>query len=100
MSGVPTVKVQHPDNPDDYMIINESDFDAKVHKPFEEKDGSSDDLPAGYEAKHAGGGRWKAFVDGEPLKYADGHEKAGGPAIFASKDEAVAALKVYAETDE
>lgn len=98
MSGIPTVKVKHPDAPGDFMIINESDFDKNVHELFDgtANGGSTGDLPAGYEAKHSGGGKYKALVNDEPLKYGDDHEKAGEPAVFASKDDALAALKAFA----
>lgn len=32
---VRTVKIRHPDNPEDFMIINESDFNKKKHELFD-----------------------------------------------------------------
>jgi len=73
MAKIPTKKVVNPDAPDDFMIINESDFNPDVHKLWEgeepEESGSGasteptpntgDDtptLPEGYEVEHAGAG--------------------------------------------
>jgi hypothetical protein len=30
-----TVTIEHPDNPGAPMIINKSDFDPSIHKPYE-----------------------------------------------------------------
>jgi hypothetical protein len=32
---IETVTIEHPDNPGAPMIINKSDFDPAVHKPYE-----------------------------------------------------------------
>jgi hypothetical protein len=37
MAAVETVKVEHPDNPGQSMLINKSDFDPEVHKLYVEK---------------------------------------------------------------
>jgi hypothetical protein len=34
---IPTVRIQDPNKPGDYVVINESDFNAEVHKPFVDK---------------------------------------------------------------
>jgi len=35
---LPTVKIEDPNNPKDYVIINESDFDASIHKEWKGKE--------------------------------------------------------------
>ena len=35
MKGLETKTIVHPDNPDDYLIINATDFDPSVHKEYE-----------------------------------------------------------------
>lgn len=37
MAQIPTVTIQDPFKPGDFRIINESDFDSKAHKLWEEK---------------------------------------------------------------
>lgn len=112
MAKIPTVKVQHGD---DFMIINEADFDAAVHTLYGEsgedaspegsapaapppagppQPGSKPDAPV-LDLKHVGFGKYHVTVDGEPLKH-DGGEDDGKPVVFASKDEAQAALDEYA----
>lgn len=36
-----TIKVEHPENASDFMIINEADFDAKKHKKYAEAEKKS-----------------------------------------------------------
>lgn len=33
---IPTVKIEDPEKPGDYIVINESDFDADKHTLFQE----------------------------------------------------------------
>lgn len=87
MAAIPTVKIRSEDTESGYVIINESDFDREVHKPYAEAQGRA------YEAKHRGGGKWAAYVDGKPLR--DGDE-AGDDYLFDSKALAEAALAEYA----
>lgn len=44
MAAVPTVKVQHPDDPKKFMLVNEAD--AKSYKPFGKKTADEDEKPA------------------------------------------------------
>jgi hypothetical protein len=104
---VETVTVQHPDVAGERMIINASDFDVAVHKLFEIASASSSSgtsastsqtnpdpnaLPAGYEAKHISGGRYRALVDGKPLRDAATDTEM----VFQGKEVAIAALREYA----
>ena len=34
MSELPTIKIQHPENAGEWMLINEEDFNPDVHKKF------------------------------------------------------------------
>lgn len=70
MTKIPTVRIKDPSHPADYVVINESDFDPKVHELYEEPKGAKkakaaaegekkgDDgpqLPEGYTIEAAGG---------------------------------------------
>lgn len=71
MARVNTVRIRHPEDPGDFMVINASDYDSDVHELVEEAeepaesvdDETEDDkegekelgLPDGYRVEHAGG---------------------------------------------
>lgn len=35
MGKIPTVAIVYENHPDGYMLINESDFDEKIHKKYD-----------------------------------------------------------------
>lgn len=92
MGKIPTVQVQHPDG-DGFMLINEADFDPSVHTRYGQ-DGELA-LPDGTSLQKIPGGRFKALVGDDALKYPEGHDKAGKDVVFASQEEAVAAIEEY-----
>lgn len=57
---LPTVKVKNPDVPGEAMIINESDFDEKVHELF--------DAPAEKPKNKRKGGKGDGNPDPDPLE--------------------------------
>jgi len=38
MAELPTVQIVNPSNPDDYIVINEDDYEADVHELWEERE--------------------------------------------------------------
>jgi len=38
MAQLPTVEIVNPSNPDDYIVINESDYDPDAHELWEKAD--------------------------------------------------------------
>ena len=49
MSALPTVKIASPRSENGYLIINEPDFDEKIHTRYEEKGAkkaAKDETPA------------------------------------------------------
>lgn len=57
MAELPTVRIVNPSNPDDYVIINESDYDPDTHELWEERDegGEGDGQGDAAEAELEGG---------------------------------------------
>ena len=71
MATVPTVRIKNPDLPGDFIVINESDFDAAVHEKFEGERAQSASRPAG---KPGDGGKesGSALPDGYEIEAAGG----------------------------
>lgn len=42
MAEVPTIRIKNPSDPDEFIIINEADFNPDIHEPF---DGESAEPP-------------------------------------------------------
>lgn len=99
MAKVPTVRVRHPESPDDYMVINKADYDEEVHELFDDEassasdgdgDGGSQELPDGYRTERAGGSYFHLFgPDDEPIE---------GPSNgkWQGKDAAIEAAQAHA----
>ena len=103
MGSIPTVKVNDPGKPGDYLVINQSDFERGGYTLFGEGAAPSSGkpkappappagavLPAGYALVSQPGGRRKVTLNGETLKHAEG-PKAGNDVSFANEAEAIAA---------
>lgn len=43
MAEVPTVRIQNPSNPDEFIIVNEADYDPTEHTLWEERGEESSD---------------------------------------------------------
>jgi hypothetical protein len=82
MGALPTVRIKNPAKPDDFMVINESDFDPKVHEKFvgepkpsptpkpedKPKPNAGDGFPEGYRYENAKGGYGHLYFGDEIIE--------------------------------
>lgn len=74
------------------VLIDEDHPLAVAQRAKGEAPSSTDQLPASYQAKHFGGGIYRALVDGKPLIDVATGTEAG----FKGKDAAITALREFA----
>lgn len=79
MGRIPTVKVQNPDVPDDFMVINQSDFDESKHTLFE-----GEDAPA--EAADTSGDQVAGSIEPKGEAAGDSEAQEGGEADTGGGD--------------